>query len=199
MSEAKHDIATIKANIHEDENQNNARIRMSIGRFLGSGAFGSVYKISKTTVGQEGPECFLKIPNSHGALPSLKEEAKTLRRLNKQKEEWLTVPNIPLCSAGQEFDIAMNGFQSKTYGLILNEMIGKPANAFNWKSEGYKECLPSVIRNVHATLDAAHKNSVYHLDVRPSNIIVPTTADKMTKDIKVLVIDWGVAIYRGMS
>ncbi|CAJ1937377.1 unnamed protein product [Cylindrotheca closterium] len=88
----------------------------------------------------------------------------------------------------------MNGFKSKTYGLILNGMIGKPASAFNWKSEGYKEFLPSVIRNVHATLDAAHKNSVYHLYIRPSNIIVPTTADKMTKDIKVLVIDWGVAI-----
>ncbi|CAJ1937375.1 unnamed protein product [Cylindrotheca closterium] len=80
MSEAKHDIATIKAYIHEGENQNNARIGMSIDRFLGSGAFGSVYKIRKTTVGQEGPECFLKIPNSHRALHSLKEEAKTLRR-----------------------------------------------------------------------------------------------------------------------
>ena len=89
------------------------------------------------------------------------------------------------------FHLQLNGFVGKTYGLLLNGMIGKPANAFDWTAECYKRHLACVVEKVYITLQAEHELSMYHLDIRPSNIIV---AVDDCGNVNVLVIDWGVAM-----
>ncbi|CAJ1963863.1 unnamed protein product [Cylindrotheca closterium] len=178
--------------------------KISIGQLLGSGAFGIVYPVqqikSSCHDNSEDPKkYFIKIPISHLALSSLEDEAKTLDKLNKEKTGRSKVPNIPRCEAKCTFDFALNGFQGKTYGLLLNGIIGKAANTLDWNGTCNKQHLPSVMEKVYNTLEAAHNRCVYHLDVRPGNIIV---SDKHTshgksstaRDVDILVIDWGVAL-----
>ncbi|KAL3932315.1 MAG: hypothetical protein SGBAC_010903, partial [Bacillariaceae sp.] len=169
-------------------------IKLSVGDSLGSGAFGIVYKVVVSSGKDE--RCmshFLKIPTSERTSFSLKDEANTLRRLNVVQGSD-KVPNIPSVTAfADTLDVTLNGFVGETSGLLLSGMIGKAANAFKWTKKHREGQIRSVVKKVHDTLVAAHKQSVYHLDIRPGNIVVKPSTNS-TEDMDVLVIDWGVAI-----
>ncbi|CAJ1968527.1 unnamed protein product [Cylindrotheca closterium] len=172
--------------------------KISIGEILGSGAFGIVYQVTSVDSYSEDPKgYFIKIPTSCLAKTSLKDEAKILDELNKEKTGTNKVPNIPCCKAKGTFCLAFNGFVGETYGLLLNGMIDKAANSLDWNAECNKQHLPFVVEKVFAALKAAHDRGVYHLDIQPGNIIVSDkdiSHDESPGDVGVLVIDWGVAI-----
>ena len=54
----------------------------------------------------------------------------------------------------------------------------------------------TIIRNVSAALNAAHKAGVWHLDIKPENIIL---TDAGTEDERVTVIDFGIARVKSLS
>ncbi|KAL3929651.1 MAG: hypothetical protein SGBAC_012118 [Bacillariaceae sp.] len=190
LSKARH-----MPNIALPANQNAGRsIKLSIGDYLGSGAFGIVYKAVVSS--GEDERCksshFLKLPTSERTSFLLKDEAVTLRRLNGVQGSD-KVPNIPsLIAFASTLEITLDGFVGKTSGLLLRGVIGTTATAFLWTKHREGQ-IRSVVKKVHDTLEAAHKQSVYHLDIRPGNIVVKSSTNS-TEDMDVLVIDWGVAI-----
>ncbi|CAJ1951832.1 unnamed protein product [Cylindrotheca closterium] len=201
--QAKHGDANIKTKVPgcgiEGE-----MTQISIGDWLGFGSFGEVYKVerikplidSNAGYTQGCQDYFIKIPIFQRTITSLQDEAKVLRRLNQADQGHGIVPNIPSCKAATFFDFELNGFVGKTYGLLLNGIIGKRASAFDWKAECYKQHLPFVMEKVHDTLLAAHERCVYHLDVRSCNIIVAPKdfTGKSPGYMDVLLIDWSISI-----
>jgi len=185
LSKANSGIATMEASKGD--------LKLQVGKYLGSGAFGIVYSVKVTTNarmldGTKVPppaDHFIKLPTSYRASRSLNAEASTLQGLANK------VPNIPKFHTDDVFNLSMNAFVGKTHGLLLEGMIGEPADRVDW-TEKKEQLLRNVIENIHKTLTAAHNNSVYHLDIRPGNIIVKM--EHPSQDVKVLVIDWGVAL-----
>ncbi|KAL3931610.1 MAG: hypothetical protein SGBAC_011228 [Bacillariaceae sp.] len=99
-------------------------------------------------------------------------------------------------SFADTLDVTLNGFVGETSGLLLSGMIGKAANAFVWTKNHREGQIRSVVKKVHDTLVAAHKQSVYHLDIQTGNIVVNSSTNS-TEYMDVLVINWGVAITDG--
>ncbi|KAL3937656.1 MAG: hypothetical protein SGBAC_007286, partial [Bacillariaceae sp.] len=200
--EANHKYAILETLKGEDQSERAGVDQLSIGTCMGSGGFGIVYEVvsmnpkpsSTSEATQDAGGYFLKISHSIVTSVSLQEEAKFLRLLNANK-----VPNIPGCIQQSSFRVTLNGFVSKTHGLLLHGMIGQPASTVDWAVEQYKGYLPCVIQKVYETLKAAHEAGIYHLDIRPANIIVPKRLSKesfVDSDANVLVIDWGVGALR---
>ncbi|CAJ1968744.1 unnamed protein product [Cylindrotheca closterium] len=206
LSRVQHSIATLKPKHISKQIDDGSRTvaempDFSICEYLGSGAFGIVYKLS-ATIGdtvkspQQQSDFFLKIPSCQRASVSLHDEANILERLNSDKPITGKVSNIPSFKLLGSFDINLNDFTGETDGLLLNGIIGTPAHKVKYN----KGQLWSVVRKVYATLTAAHERSVYHLDIQPANIIVrevsssSSSSSSSDNDLDVLVIDWGVAI-----
>lgn len=154
--------------------------------YLGSGAFSNVVQL--------GPEEFMKIPKSAALATILEGEAKVLVTLSRHGAH----PSIPrpLLLEGQNgnpisrIQTVIRGEISEVIGLRLNGVVGLPLHRLPqqiWQ----KHCV-RIITNVYDALKYAHSQSIYHLDVRPGNIIVKVKGEN--EEPSVMLSDWGCSV-----
>jgi hypothetical protein len=156
---------------------------LNVQSFLGSGAFSNVVKLGESE--------FMKIPKAACLAPDLEHEAKILMHLQCN----VTNHGIPIPASLQSGvstiqTVVRNELSSMTC-LRLHGVVGTPLNKLprnNWQT-----LAEQIVSQVVAALVFAHKKKVYHLDVRPGNIIVkPAESHKCA----VLLSDWGCSIHQ---
>lgn len=79
--------------------------------------------------------------------------------------------------------------------LRLKGIVGEPVSSWVRMNSGLKgEHLPNIIQGVYVALGFAYTLDVFHLDVRPGNIIVSGYYVDGSFHIKVMLSDWGCAL-----
>ena len=155
---------------------NDTTAEREVDRYLGAGTFSFVYKLNQSR--------FVKIPRSPSHLRGLKLEKQTLDRLHRDSSH----PCIPM---SPKSELGIFGFRrecekSEVPGLELSGLVGTAASAFKYYDNAQ---LKKIFDDVESALKHAHDVDIYHLDVRPSNIIV----DADEASFKVQLGDWGCA------
>ena len=146
--------------------------RYEVGRLIGAGGMGEVYRARDTKLGREValkilPEQFATGPDS---LARFKREAQILASLNH--------PNIATIYGFEDAD----GVQA-----LALELVDGPTLA-DRVAQGRippGEAL-LIAKQIAEALEAAHEHGIVHRDLKPSNI-------KLTRDGIVKVLDFGLA------
>ena len=148
--------------------------------YLGSGAFSNVYKV--------GEGKFLKISRAVSLEKCLGFELRILKKLNASEND--CIPQLPKSFEPLvQIQAVVRGEISTMKGLRLNGIIGKPLHnimRYEWTKNRGK-----IIDAVYEALQYAHNKSIYHLDVRPGNIIADVTNENMCR---VMLSDWGCSV-----
>ena len=155
--------------------------------YLGSGAFSNVYKV--------GEGKFLKISRAVSLEKCLGFELRILKKLNASESD--CIPQLPKSFEPLvQIKVVVRGEISTMKGLRLNGIIGKPLH--NIMRDEWTTNRGTIIDAVYKALQYAHNKSIYHLDVRPGNIIVDVTASDgdVTNDnmCRVMLSDWGCSV-----
>jgi len=144
---------------------------------LGSGGMGEVYKARQTDLGSTVALKWLRpemVPNAV-AVQRLQAEAKSLASLNH--------PSIPKISRIEHLpEGGMFVVMEYIDGISLDKEIERRGK------------LPAaetieIVSQIADALSHAHKNGIVHRDVKPSNIIVASTDNKL----HVYLLDFGIA------
>jgi len=153
--------------------------------YLGSGAFSNVYKV--------GEGNFLKISRAACLEKSLEEELRILVKLEDGSEHG--IPRLPQeIQSLVQIQAVGRGEISTMKGLRLDGIIGKPLHDI--KQTDWKKFHIAIIENVYNALQYAHKKSIFHLDVRPGNIIVDIGSSDGNEDVcSVMLSDWGCSVH----
>lgn len=157
-------------------------IPKQIGKFvidekLGSGSFGSVYQAHDKTDGQP---VALKFPRS-GRFRNEQEKADFLREAESART--LDHPGIV-----KTHDICQHG----DYIFIVQQLVeGSDLETYATTSLSRKE-IASLIAAVADAVGFAHRNGIYHRDLKPTNILVNRSGAP-------LVTDFGTAIHESMQ
>ena len=156
--------------------------KLSGATYLGSGAFSNVVKL--------GEDEFMKMPISAALEPSLLAESKILRAL----QGITNVPQLVLKDTDARDGISIieafiRGEESCTRGLRLKGIVGKPLHQLGRKN--WSKHKVAIITVVYEALKSAHEKEIYHLDVRPGNVIVKISDEGCCE---VLLSDWGCAV-----
>jgi serine/threonine protein kinase len=158
------------------------RIMDNIGRYrivgeLGRGAMGVVYKAQDPAIGRMIAVKSIRL----GDLTEESERERLRERLFREAQSAgiLSHPGIVTI-----YDIAEEG----GLAFIFMELVNGPALDKMLKAEQTpdKETLLSILRQVAAALDYAHKKGIVHRDIKPANIMVH-------EDGTAKVTDFGVA------
>ena len=154
----------------------------NIGRYriigeLGRGAMGVVYKAQDPAIGR-----MIAVKSIHlGELTDETERERLRERLFREAQSAgiLSHPGIVTI-----YDIAEEG----GLAYIFMELVNGPALDKMLRAEQTpdKETLLSILRQVAAALDYAHKKGIVHRDIKPANIMVH-------EDGTAKVTDFGVA------
>jgi serine/threonine-protein kinase len=153
-----------------------------IGRYrivgeLGRGAMGVVYKAQDPAIGRMIAVKSIRL----GELTEESERGRLRERLFREAQSAgiLSHPGIVTI-----YDIAEEG----GLAYIFMELVNGPALDKMLKAEQTpdKETLLSILRQVAAALDYAHKKGIVHRDIKPANIMVH-------EDGTAKVTDFGVA------
>ncbi len=154
----------------------------NIGRYriigeLGRGAMGVVYKAQDPAIGRMIAVKSIRL----GDLTDESERERLRERLFREAQSAgiLSHPGIVTI-----YDIAEEG----DLAYIFMELVNGPALDKMLKAEQTpdKETLLSILRQVAAALDYAHKKGIVHRDIKPANIMVH-------EDGTAKVTDFGVA------
>ena len=154
----------------------------NIGRYrivgeLGRGAMGVVYKAQDPAIGRMIAVKSIRL----GELTEESERGRLRERLFREAQSAgiLSHPGIVTI-----YDIAEEG----GLAYIFMELVNGPALDKMLKAEQTpdKETLLSILRQVAAALDYAHKKGIVHRDIKPANIMVH-------EDGTAKVTDFGVA------
>ena len=152
---------------------------------LGTGAFANAFEIDTDE--------FMKVPLSASQAKSLEHEAAILKKLADRIESIPdSIPKLANLVAENllsDLCATIRDEVSIMKGLRLKGIVGVSLNKFrvvDWK--GISETVVSQVCNA---LKTAHKVNIFHMDVRPSNIIVEYSAED--KNTKVMLSDWGCA------
>ena len=154
----------------------------NIGRYriigeLGRGAMGVVYKAQDPAIGRMIAVKSIRL----GELTEENERERLRERLFREAQSAgiLSHPGIVTI-----YDIAEEG----GLAYIFMELVNGPALDKMLKAEQTpdKETLLSILRQVAAALDYAHKKGIVHRDIKPANIMVH-------EDGTAKVTDFGVA------
>ena len=152
--------------------------------YLGSGAFSNVYKV--------GEGKFLKISRAVSLEKCLGFELRILKKLNASEND--CIPQLPKSFEPLvQIQAVGRGEISTMKGLRLNGIIGKPLHKITRKE--WKKFRIAIIGEVYKALQYAHGKSIFHLDVRPGNIIVDTGSSDGNEDVcSVMLSDWGCSV-----
>ena len=152
--------------------------------YLGSGAFSHAVKT--------GVDEFMKIPKAAAMEKTLEEEAKILLLLAGETVR----EDIPrLCeneAKVSEVRLVLRKEVSTLHCLKMKGIVGEPvSNLLSRPSEVRRKALRSIVEQVYKALCFAHgrKVPVFHLDVRPGNVII-----LLDGQYKVMLSDWGCAL-----
>ncbi|CAB9518099.1 Serine threonine protein kinase [Seminavis robusta] len=152
---------------------------------LGSGAFANAFEI--------GEEEFMKVPHySANQAKSLEEEAKILKILGDIENAPESIPSLTNHHAEHllsNLHVTLRDEVSNIIGLRLKGIIGVSLNKL--QREFWGKISKTAIAQVCGALQFAHQNGIFHLDVRPGNIIVKHNEEDATT--QVLLGDWGCA------
>jgi hypothetical protein len=159
-------------------------------QYLGSGAFSNVVAVGLKD--KEGKRQFMKIPKSAALGKSLAREATILRKLQNDTES-SSIPRLFLdagvSSSGVSIIQAVIRDEiSKMEGLRLVGIVGKPLHRV--PRNKWADHSKYIITTVFKALQFAHKKNIYHLDVRPGNIIV----EFPDSGCKAMLSDWGCSV-----
>jgi phage shock protein A len=161
--------------------------------YLGSGAFSNVVGFGSTAAEVfSATGEFMKLPKSAAQAKSLEQEAAILRKLESGNDE--VIPSIPrLVIGGSNSGIStlrtvIRGEISSMIGLRLRGVVGVPLDRVQLLS--WQKHSKAIIEQVYDALQFAHGKKIYHLDVRPGNIIVDASSDSC----HAMLSDWGCSV-----
>jgi hypothetical protein len=149
-------------------------------QYLGSGAFSNV-------LGFQSSGEFIKMPKSAALAKSLEQEAAILRKL----ESIPPSSSIPIIASEMSISTlrtVIRGEISIMIGLRLHGVVGETLDRL--PSDFWSTHSNEIITTVYQALEFAHKKNIYHLDVRPGNIIV----DVKSIPFQVMLSDWGCSV-----
>ena len=146
---------------------------------LGAGAMGEVYRARDRKLGRD---VAIKILPSHfTADPERRarfaREARLLATLNH--------PHIGAIYGLEESD----GVSALVLELVEGQTL---ADRLEGGPLPIAEAL-AVARQIAEALEAAHENRIVHRDLKPANIILQGAADRLSADVRVKVLDFGLA------
>jgi serine/threonine protein kinase len=155
---------------------------LTFQKFLGSGAFSNVVKLGKSE--------FMKIPKAACLAADLVHEASILNHL-----QCPTPKGIPILACSPQgvsaIQFVVRGELSRMPCLRLRGVVGTLLNKL--PHNVWQASAKDIVSQVVAALKFAHGREVYHLDVRPGNIIVGKPVDESPQCV-VLLSDWGCSI-----
>ena len=159
--------------------QSNPEEELVFTQFLGSGAFSNVARL-------RGQGEFLKMPKAAALAKNLTYEAKILQSLNSQD---CHIPKLVYESGVTSIRTVIRGEVTHMVFLRLHGIVGV---ALNKLPRGiWEKSATSIITTISEALRFAHEKGIYHLDVRPGNIIVKTSRDGHAES---MLSDWGCSI-----
>jgi len=138
----------------------------------------------------------MKIPKAEAMKKSLEGEAAILSHLADAEKR----DDIPqLCEPKQktlsEVRLLRRHEVSTLHCLKLKGIVGCPVSSWVRTHSGLKqEHLKKIIQDVYGALCFAHAQNVFHLDIRPGNIIVLGGNFDNRFSTKVMLSDWGCAL-----
>jgi len=155
---------------------------LTASEYLGSGAFCNVVKLGRAE--------FMKMPKSAALQKGLIQEAAILRKLQSTKRGCISIPRLVLDHGTGVSGIraVVRGEISDLVGLRLKGDIGLPLHRLPrllWTTHS-----KVIIDMVFKALNFAHGCSIFHMDVRPGNIIV--SFEKMA--CHAMLTDWGCSV-----
>jgi hypothetical protein len=154
-------------------------------QYLGSGAFSNVVAVGLKD--KEGKGEFMKMPKSAALEKSLEGEAVILRKLQINGSSF-SIPQLCLAENVSRIQSVIRGEISKMAGLRLVGIVGIPLHRV--PRNKWADHSKDIITTVFKALQFAHNRNIYHLDVRPGNIIV----DFPESGCKAMLSDWGCSV-----
>lgn len=157
---------------------------------LGAGAFGTVYSV------EDVPNMVVKASHKseqyqNSGTDTIENEIKVLKALQTASSKCV---NIPQFLNNGTLAIKVRGSQVNFPALGTSPMgvsIDHHLHTLPVPFGSIKEAILLVAKDVRAALDFAHIRSWFHLDVRPSNIVLEM--DEQSKPFRAILIDWGIA------
>mmetsp|Transcript_48049 Transcript_48049/g.140012 ORF Transcript_48049/g.140012 Transcript_48049/m.140012 type:complete len:399 (-) Transcript_48049:474-1670(-) len=166
-----------KLTFSDESSKNHYRIQ----EFLGSGSFAHVVQLDNDT--------FMKIPRSARMVQSLKRECEILQKLAPNQEPWF--PRI-VDGGVSAVNFSIRSEISQMEVLRLKGIIGCSLNTFRGLMSPNQ--VYTIMAAVYDALEYAHSKEIYHMDVRPSNIIVNLNKENELERA-VLLADWGCGMF----
>lgn len=156
-----------------------------IVKFLGSGAFGTVYHATHAVIGKQVALKVLsrELAGDPAIVARFVDEARAVNRIAH--------PNI----------VDIFGFGSLPDGrkyCVMELLVGETLGAFLKRRApiSLTEALP-ILTRIAAALDAAHTSSIVHRDLKPDNIFLcherADSSGVAALDPKVKLLDFGIA------
>jgi hypothetical protein len=155
--------------------------------YLGSGGFSNVVCLVGT------PGEFMKMPKVAALAKILEQEAEILRKLQSGDGLGSIIPRLVLgteegASGISTLQNVVRGEISIMRGLRLRGVVGVPLDRL--PLQFWSLFSKAIITTVYEALQFAHRKTIFHLDVRPGNIIV----DVSSVPCHVMLSDWGCSV-----
>jgi serine/threonine protein kinase len=162
---------------------------IELGKFLGSGTFGSVFSGF-----HEGRQIALKLNKSKDSdedqkefLDEIQNEAQIIQKLNEQdpKDRHSIVR---MCGSGL--------LDSKTFCLVMH-LYAMDLHDFLYKENKYGLPLDSICKiakELFSTLVYLRDSKIVHCDLKPRNILIQKTQTPMGTKLQLRIADFGSAV-----
>jgi serine/threonine protein kinase len=145
-------------------------------KFLGAGGAANVFQL--------GDGEFIKIPRAACVTKLWVAEAAILKKLESDQSSSFRIPRL-VCGDISIIQTVIRGEISTMIGLRLRGIIGVPLE--NLLRADCSEHATEIVATVFEALTFAHTIPIYHIDVKPGNIIVSIIEGKCCA----MLSDWG--------
>ena len=182
----KIDDYSAKAWYSSSDQEAERHVGIEILSLLGSGSFAHVVEL--------GDNMFMKIPRSRRVVKSVKRECELLKKLQPgDNEPWfprtmswgVSVVNLFIRNEISQMEV-----------LRLTGIVGVSLGNYCKTVSPEPNYIHHVIQEVYKALEFAHSKEIYHMDVRPSNIVVKSKGNGNDSVLDVLLADWGCSMMR---
>jgi hypothetical protein len=153
--------------------------------YLGSGAFSNVVKLRDDE--------FMKMPKSAAVEKILTREATILRKLQSVEDGCFSIPRLVVDTdkgtGVSSIRSVICGEISDMVGLRLRGVVGLPLHRV--PGIVWTHYSKFIIQTMFEALDFAHRQSIYHMDIQPGNIIVGVDDGR---PCHAMLSDWGCSV-----